>query len=238
MRDPSDDALARERSRMVEVVARHFRDTRSTTGENELVEGVRAAMLCVERDRFVPESLRSEAYADSALPIGCGQTISQPFIVALMTQLARVGPNSRVLEIGTGSGYEAAVLAEIAAEVYTIELDPALAERASALFDELGTSRIQARCGDGFDGWPEAAPFDAILVTACAKEVQGPLVEQLSPDGRLIIPIGRPNAFQELQVIRSIGGGEHAVQHVLPVAFVPFVHEPDGGQGETGRGSA
>jgi protein-L-isoaspartate(D-aspartate) O-methyltransferase len=212
---------------MVEVVARHFRDTSDTTGEDALSEEVRAAMLSVSRDLFVPEPLRHEAYADSALPIGCRQTISQPFIVALMIQLARIGPGTRVLEVGTGSGYEAAVLAEITEEVYTIELEPTLAERSGALFEELGLRGIHVRCGDGFDGWPEAAPFDAILVTACAEAVPGPLIDQLAPDGRMIIPIGRANAFQELQVIRLTGDGRYEVQHVLPVAFVPFVHDSD-----------
>jgi protein-L-isoaspartate(D-aspartate) O-methyltransferase len=210
---------------MVEQIARHFADTADETGEATLDERVREAMLAVPRHRFVPEALRARAYADSALPIGCGQTISQPFIVALMTQLGRIEPGARVLEIGTGSGYEAAVLAEIASEVYSVELIAELAERAEALFAELGISVVHVRTGDGFEGWPEAAPFDAILVTACASEVPQPLVDQLSPYGRLVIPVGQPRAYQELQVIRATGGGEHVVQHVLPVAFVPFVHE-------------
>ncbi len=219
----------RDLQQMVAQVARHFRDTADVTGEDALDERVRDAMLAVPRHRFVPDALRPRAYADSALPIGCGQTISQPFIVALMTQLARIEADSRVLEIGTGSGYETAVLAEIASEVYSVELVPELAERAEALLAELGIARVHVRTGDGFLGWPEAAPFDAILVTACAAEIPRPLIEQLSPDGRMVIPVGQPNAFQELQVIRATGGGEHVVQHVLPVAFVPFVHEPDPG---------
>ena len=228
MRDEQSrsDRDARDAQEMVDQVARHFAETADTTGEAALEERVRDAMLAVPRHRFVPEALRPRAYADSALPIGCGQTISQPFIVALMTQLARVDHGARVLEIGTGSGYEAAVLAEVASEVFSIELVPELAERAEALFAELGISRVHVRTGDGFAGWPEAGPFDAILVTACAAEVPRPLIEQLAPDGRMVIPVGHPNAFQELQVVRATGGGEHVVQHVLPVAFVPFVHEP------------
>jgi protein-L-isoaspartate(D-aspartate) O-methyltransferase len=225
MDETSAETDERAHAEMVEAIARHFRDTADLTGEPELTAAVRTAMLSVPRHRFVPEPLLHMAYADSALPIGFGQTISQPFIVALMTQLGRIAPGARVLEVGTGSGYEAAVLAEIAADVYTIELVPELAERSGALLDDLGFGGVRVRCGDGFDGWPEAAPFDAILVTACADEVPRPLVEQLSADGRLVIPIGRPGAFQELQVVRATGGGQHEVQHVLPVAFVPFVHE-------------
>jgi len=236
MDEKGTGAEDRARAAMVEAIARHFRDTADLTGEFELAAAVRAAMLAVPRHRFVPDGAGHLAYSDSALPIGFGQTISQPFIVALMTQLGRISAGARVLEVGTGSGYEAAVLAEIAADVYTLELLPELAERAAALLDELGFGRVRVRCGDGFGGWPEAAPFDAILVTACADEVPRPLVEQLRPGGRLIIPVGRPNAFQELQVVRAIGGGRHEVQHVLPVAFVPFVHEPEPGEGETGGG--
>jgi protein-L-isoaspartate(D-aspartate) O-methyltransferase len=223
----SGELYTRMAQDMADAVAQHFLDTGAETGEDRLNEAVRAAMLAVPRHRFVPDSLRHMAYADSALQIGFGQTISQPFIVALMTQLAQVGPGGRVLEVGTGSGYEAAVLAEIAQSVYSIELVPELAERAGALLEDLGYGKIRVRCGDGFGGWPEAAPFDAILVTACADEVPRPLVEQLEPGGRLIIPVTCPNALQELQVIRSMGGGEHAVQHVLPVAFVPFIHDSD-----------
>ena len=222
-RAPDQDA--RDLEQMVERVAWHFADTADVTGESALDERVREAMRTIPRHRFVPEALRPRACADSALPIGCGQTISQPFIVALMTQLARIDRGARVLEIGTGSGYEAAVLAALASEVYSVERVAELAERAEALFAELGISRIHVRTGDGFLGWPEAAPFDAILVTACAPQVPRPLIEQLAPDGRLVIPVGHPNAFQELQVIRATGGGEHVVQHGLPVAFVPFVHE-------------
>lgn len=228
----------RARAEMVEGIERHFRDTAGLTGESELVASVRKAMGSVPRHRFVPESLRHMAYADSALPIGFGQTISQPFIVALMTQLGRITQGARVLEVGTGSGYEAAVLAEIAADVYTVELVPELAEQSSALLDTLGLERIRVRCGDGFDGWPEAAPFDAILVTACAEEIPRPLVDQLKPDGRLVIPIGRPAAYQELQVVRATGGGAHEVQHVLPVAFVPFVHDSQADGSESGAEGA
>jgi len=212
---------------MVERIERHFEETADTTGEAALDARIRQALLSVPRHRFVPEALEARAYADSALPIGCGQTISQPFIVALMTQLARVDRSARVLEIGTGSGYETAVLAEVASEVFSVELVPELAERAEALFAELGIPRIHVRTGDGFLGWPEAAPFDAILVTACAAEVPSPLLEQLAPGGRMVIPVGQPNAFQELQVIEASGAGAPVVRHVLPVAFVPFVHDPE-----------
>jgi protein-L-isoaspartate(D-aspartate) O-methyltransferase len=234
MDETNSEMLGRERAEMVETIARHFRDTSALTGERELAARVRAAMLAVSRHRFVPDSLSHSAYTDSALPIGFGQTISQPFIVALMVQLSRIGPGARVLEVGTGSGYEAAILSELAEEVYTIELVPELATRARTTLEDLGYRRVQVRCSDGFDGWPEAAPFDAILVTACAHEMPRPLVAQLAPNGRMIIPVGRPNAYQELQVVRSTGDAEHEVQHVLPVAFVPFVHDPDRDEGDAG----
>jgi protein-L-isoaspartate(D-aspartate) O-methyltransferase len=186
---------------------------------------VLAAMGRVPRHRFVPEALQFRAYADHPLPIGSGQTISQPYIVALMTQLAELEPDDTVLEIGTGSGYQAAVLAEIARQVYTIEIVPELAETAKARLAELGYRNVTARTGDGYAGWKEAAPFDAILVTAAPPEVPPPLVEQLAPGGILVIPVGPQSRTQRLLRIEKSADGSTTTREVIPVIFVPLVRE-------------
>jgi protein-L-isoaspartate(D-aspartate) O-methyltransferase len=183
------------------------------------------AMGRVPRERFVPAVLRPSAYADHALPIGNGQTISQPYIVALMTQLAEVGPDEIVLEIGTGSGYQAAVLSGLAREVYTIEIIPELAETASERLRELGYDNVTVRTGDGYLGWPEKGPFDVILVTAAPPEVPPPLVEQLAPDGVLVIPVGPQSRVQNLLRIVKSADGTTVTENVLPVVFVPLVRE-------------
>jgi protein-L-isoaspartate(D-aspartate) O-methyltransferase len=159
------------------------------------------------------------------LPIGYGQTISQPYIVALMSDLARVKPGQRVLEIGTGSGYQAAILAALGAEVRTIEIVPELAESAAARLDALGYEQVQARQGDGYYGWPEDAPYDAILVTAAAGSIPPPLIEQLRPGGRMIIPIGPPFLTQQLVLVQKDTDGAVRTQALLPVSFVPFTRE-------------
>jgi protein-L-isoaspartate(D-aspartate) O-methyltransferase len=171
----------------------------------------------VERHNFVMPGNVAQAYDDTPLPIGEGQTISQPYIVALMTELARVDERSRVLEIGTGCGYQAAVLSRIAAEVFTIEIIESLGKSAEARFAQLGFHNVHVRIGDGYYGWPEAAPFDSILVVAAAQEVPPPLLDQLKQDGRLVIPIGEH--YQELEVITKREGGFHR-ETVLPVRFV------------------
>lgn len=177
------------------------------------------AMRAVPRHRFVPDHLLAQAYANRPLPIGLDQTISQPFIVAYMTQLAGVRPGMTVLEIGTGSGYQAAVLAEIGAQVYTIEIIEALGRRAEALLKDLGYTNIHVRIGDGFQGWPEHAPFDAILVTAAPEDVPQPLVDQLAVGARLVIPVG--GGRQELRVLTRTRDGVHT-RRDLPVRFVPM----------------
>jgi len=187
---------------------------------------VLAAMGRVPRHLFVPAALRFRAYADHPLPIGNGQTISQPYIVALMTQLAEVEPDDVVLEIGTGSGYQAAVLSEIAREVYTIEIVPDLAETAKARLAEIGYRNVTVRTGDGYLGWKERAPFDAILVTAAAPEVPPPLVEQLGPGGILVIPVGPQSQVQSLLRIQKAADGSTVIREILPVVFVPLVRQP------------
>jgi protein-L-isoaspartate(D-aspartate) O-methyltransferase len=194
-----------------QLIARGIKDAR-----------VLAAMASVPRDEFVSERHRKRAYADGPLPIGENQTISQPYIVALMTELAHLDENSRVLEIGTGSGYQAAVLHEVAGEVYSIEIIEALARSAKERLLRLGFGDIHLRQGDGYRGWPEEAPFDAILVTAAPAVVPEPLKEQLAPGGRLIIPVG--SGVQELVVYtRSSSGLER--ESIIPVIFVPMTGE-------------
>ncbi len=210
---PTEDAFAAARRRMVaeQIEARDVRDPR-----------VLAALRRVPRHEFVPESERKHAYADRPLGIGLDQTISQPYVVAAMTELARAGPDARVLEVGTGSGYQAAVLAELAAEVYTIEILEPLARRAEGTLRRLGYANVHVRHGDGWLGWPEAAPFDAIVVTAAPPRVPPALLEQLVEGGRLVIPVGR--SWQELEVhVRTPDGFE--VERVFPVRFVPMTGE-------------
>jgi protein-L-isoaspartate(D-aspartate) O-methyltransferase len=185
---------------------------------------VLAAMRTVPRHRFIPEPLRDRAYQDSPLPIGLGQTISQPYIVAFMTQALDVEPGHRVLEIGTGSGYQAAVLAELTGEVYSIEVLPDLAERARVTLAALGYDRVQLRAGNGYLGWPEHAPFDRIMVTAAPPEIPPALVQQLKIGGLMAIPVGTTE--QELQILRRTASGLETLR-TLPVRFVPMTGRPD-----------
>jgi protein-L-isoaspartate(D-aspartate) O-methyltransferase len=180
---------------------------------------VLAAMLKVARHRFVPANLVDSAYEDNPLPLMLGQTISQPYIVGYMTQVLQLRSSDRVLEIGTGSGYQAAVLGELVAEVYTIEILPELAAQAGSVLEALGYANIRIRCGDGYLGWPEAAPFDRIIVTAAPDHIPQPLVDQLKPGGKMIIPVGR--ADQELVLIEK---GEQGISRrsTIPVRFVPM----------------
>ncbi|MCX7712923.1 MAG: protein-L-isoaspartate(D-aspartate) O-methyltransferase [Chthoniobacterales bacterium] len=208
----SDDPYLAARLRMVETQlippSRNIRDER-----------VLNAMRKVPRHEFVPEKYRSEAYEDHPLPIGHGQTISQPYIVAFMTEKIAPKPTDRILEIGTGSGYQAAILAELAAEVYSIEIIEPLAEFARSNLQRLGYKNVHIRTGDGYLGWPEAAPFDAIIVTCAPNEIPPPLIAQLREGGRMIIPVG--NAFQQLILLEKREGSLHQ-QAVLPVRFVPM----------------
>jgi protein-L-isoaspartate(D-aspartate) O-methyltransferase len=206
----------KERLRMVEeqLVPRGIADER-----------VLRAMATVPRHAFVPPSMRHLAYQDSPLPIGQDQTISQPYIVAAMTEQAAIDERSRVLEIGTGSGYQTAILAEIAAEVYSIEIVPPLARQAETLLRALGYDRVHLRVGDGYQGWPEAAPFDAILVAAAPPAIPQPLVEQLAVGGKLIIPVGRDT--QELRVLTKTTVGVMS-ERLFEVRFVPMTGRAQG----------
>lgn len=179
------------------------------------------AMRAVPRHRFVPARLARSAYADNPLPIGEGQTISQPYIVALMTQTLGVKEGDRVLEIGTGSAYQAAVLAELAAEVYSIEIRGPLAESAAALLEELDYANVRTRHADGYYGWPEAAPFDHVMITAAVDHVPPPLLQQLADGGRLVLPLGNPFAHQSLVVVTKTEDG-FRMREILGVLFVPM----------------
>ena len=222
-----------EREALLREIEEEIRETAHLTGVRSLSEPVRRALLRVPRHRFVPEHLQAVAYENRALPLAFDQTVSQPYVVALMTELARAGPDRRVLEIGTGSGYQAAVLAELCGRLWSIETVPELAEAARRRLEELGYRGVAIRVGDGHHGWPELAPFDAIVVTAAALEIPPALERQLAPGGRLIIPVGPPGGVQDLRLVeRDAETGLRRVRTVLPVAFVPLVggDEPDTGR--------
>ena len=218
-----DDAAARKR--MVEEIVMMARETGAETGRGRFRDAVMNAMGKVPRHRFVPTPQESFAYDNRPLEIGDGQTISQPYIVALMTDLIDPKPTDVVLEIGTGSGYQAAVLAELVARVYTVEIVEPLGLRAAKVLGELGYRNVQARIGDGYAGWPEAAPFDAIVVTAAAAAVPQPLVDQLKPGGRMVLPIGEPAEVQHLLLVEKRADGSATTRRTLPVRFVPLTRD-------------
>lgn len=211
--DAGHEAAARAHMVATQIEARGVKDPR-----------VLEAMRRVERHRFVPAAVRPHAYEDRPLPIGHEQTISQPYVVALMTELARVRGDARVLEIGTGSGYQAAVLSVLAREVYTIEIVAPLAAEARARLAGLGYANVAVRAGDGYRGWPEKAPFDAIVLTAAPPEIPGPLLDQLAVGGRLVAPVGEPGGAQELVVVERTPAGLLR-RSALPVRFVPMTGE-------------
>lgn len=211
----------RASERMLREIEEEVRYTRHFLGLDTLSPAVRQALLDVPRHAFVPDALQDAAYDNSPLPIGEGQTISQPYIVAIMTELLALGPEQQVLEIGSGSGYQTAVLARLAKQVYSIEIVETLAKRAANRLKLLGYHNVEMRVGDGYRGWPEAAPFDAIIITAATESVPPPLLEQLKPGGRLIVPLD--NGFdQELTLISKAPSGEISQRKLLPVAFVPM----------------
>jgi len=219
------DPNAEARRGMIKAIEADVRQTSFYINKKSLDPRVMAVMGRVERHKFMPPSESSWAYANQPLPIGHGQTISQPYIVALMTDLISVKPGARVLEIGTGSGYQAAVLAEMGAEVYTIEIIDPLARQASKRLEELGYGHIMTRQGDGYYGWPEEAPFDAIVVTAAADHVPPPLIRQLKPGGVMVIPVGSRFMVQQLVLISKDDTGGLTTRQVLPVRFVPLTGE-------------
>lgn len=225
MNAEAQDPYAAQRKAMLDDIVALTRATRFETGRAALHERVLAAMTKVPRHRFVLPGSERYAYDNRPLPIGHGQTISQPFIVALMTDLLDLRPGGKVLEIGTGSGYQAAVLAELAGEVYTIEIVAPLAREATARLATLGYCNVYTRSGDGYLGWPEQAPFDAIMVTAGALEVPPALVAQLKPGGRLVIPVGPQWSGQSLLVIEKDASGKTTTRNVLAVRFVPLTRD-------------
>jgi protein-L-isoaspartate(D-aspartate) O-methyltransferase len=214
--------------KMLQDIEDEVRYTRTMIGRDALGPRVMEAMAEVPRHEFVPTHEQIYAYANGPLPIGHGQTISQPYIVALMTDLLECGPDDKVLEIGTGSGYQAAILSRVVNQVYSVEIIPELAERAAERLAHLGYSNVETRHGDGYLGWPEHAPYDGILVTAAAPSVPPPLVEQLRDGARLVIPVGPPYGHQELLVIEKRPDGSTRTRDILGVAFVPLTRSrPD-----------
>jgi protein-L-isoaspartate(D-aspartate) O-methyltransferase len=211
-----------EHDALIAEIEADARETAGWTGRDHFHPHVLAALRKVRRAAFVPKDATARAYVNAPLPIGCGQTISQPFIVALMTDLLELRPEHRVLEVGTGSGYQAAVLAELSRHVFSIEVIPELAERARHVLAAEGYGRVALRVGDGAQGWREYAPFDAIIVTAAARDVPQALVEQLGPGGKLVVPVGEPHGDQELRLLCKAKNGKATSRTILPVAFVPL----------------
>ncbi len=211
-----------ERSALLTEIAAEMRETAHWTGRATLSPRVAAALAKVRREAFVAPGSERAAYENRPLPIGHGQTISQPFIVALMTELLDLEPEHTVLEIGTGSGYQAAVLAELARSVCSIEVIPELAASAAAALTGQGRLNVELRTGDGALGWPELAPFDAIIVTAAARDIPPALLEQLRPGGRMVIPVGPRHGDQKLLLVSKDATGTVTQRTVLPVAFVPL----------------
>jgi protein-L-isoaspartate(D-aspartate) O-methyltransferase len=222
-----DPQCAPERAAMVETIRGYARSEANVLGPQGISERVLEAMGQTDRHRFVPGRSCSVAYMDGPVLIGQGQTISQPFIVALMTDLAAVKVDDTVLEVGTGSGYQAAVLARLVRKVCTVEIIPALAEAAANVLKDLGYDNVSVRVGDGYQGWSECGPFDAVIVTAALEHVPPPLIEQLKVGGRLIMPLGLADAPQELTVIEKIAPNETRTRSVILVHFVPFTRSQD-----------
>ncbi|WP_416222320.1 protein-L-isoaspartate(D-aspartate) O-methyltransferase [Sphingosinicella sp. LY1275] len=223
---PATQDRARERDLMI-LSVENMAATAGASESRSITPRVLAAMRLVPRHHFVPEDVRAHAYQNRPLPIGHDATISQPYIVALMTGLLEPGPRDHVLEVGTGSGYQAAVLSRLVAQVHSVEIVTPLARRAAAQLKALGYGNVVVRAGDGYAGWPEAAPFDAIIVTAGANHVPKPLLAQLKPGGRLVIPVGPDADNLVLTVIEKDARGRFTRRAVTPVRFVPLVRAKD-----------
>jgi len=217
-----------DRAAMLRDIEEEVALTRREIGKGALQDRVMAAMAKVPRERFVPESHRVLAFRNGAVPIGHGQTISQPYIVALMTDLVEPRPDSTILEVGTGSGYQAAVLAQLVRQVYSVEIVEALAQAAGERLARLGYDNVTVRHADGYRGWQEHAPFDGIVVTAAAPHIPQPLIEQLKPGARLVIPVGLPGCVQMLKVVEKQADGSCSSRDVLMVAFVPLTRASTG----------
>lgn len=214
--------LLHDRDQLLADIRAEAYETRHATGRAAFDERVLAALRDVPREEFVGDALRRQAYGNHPLPIGCGQTISQPYIVALMTDLVDPQPDDVVLEIGTGSGYQAAILSRLVRRVYTVEIVGELADAARARLQRLGCDNVEVRTGNGRLGWPEHAPYDAIIVAAAPGRIPPALVGQLKPGGVLVIPVGPQHAGQDLLAISRDAAGRVTQRHVLPVAFVPL----------------
>ena len=208
--------------RMIEDIRFETLESRNFTGVSVIAPQIIDALRQTPREAFVTDGFEGNAYANRPLPLCHGQTISQPFIVALMTQLLMPRPDHTILEVGTGSGYQAAVLARLVRHVVSIEIIAELAKRATELLRSQQVNNVEIHHGDGYLGWPESAPYDGIIVTACAPAVPPPLIDQLKPGGRMIIPIGQAHAYQELRLVEKSEDGAVTARNVLPVAFVPF----------------
>jgi protein-L-isoaspartate(D-aspartate) O-methyltransferase len=219
--DPAD-AYGKAREKLLAEIAQDVRDTAAYLNRRELDERVMQALARVPRHEFVPASARAAAYENRPLPIGHGQTISQPYIVAIMTDLVEPRPGCRAFELGTGSGYQAAILSELCENVYTVEIVEPLGVAARARLERLGRSNIEVRLGDGYYGWAEHAPFDVIVVTAVASHIPPPLIKQLKPGGRMILPVGTRFTTQQLVLVSKGEDGHITTRQVLPVAFVPL----------------
>jgi protein-L-isoaspartate(D-aspartate) O-methyltransferase len=213
--------------RLMQEIDAEVRYTRRMTGRGTLDGQVLSAVREVPRDEFVPANLVDRAYDNRPLPIGDGQTISQPYMVALMTDLLEPHPDHVVLEVGTGSGYQAAVLSRLVKRVYSIEIIPTLAEQARMRLRRLGCGNVNIRVADGYQGWPEHAPYDSIIVTAAAPHVPPPLINQLKPGGRLVVPVGPSHYGQQLMLLTKAEDGSNETRVVIPVAFVPLTGDHD-----------
>ncbi len=213
---------SKQMQRLLDEIESEYRFTCTMTGKKSLDPKVKTALSNVPRDKFVPKDLTDLAFYNGPLAIGYGQTISQPYIVALMTDLLELEADHTVLEIGTGSGYQAAILSQLCKQVYSIEYLPELAEIARDRLQKLGFNNVETKAGNGYEGWPEHAPYDGIIVTAAATHIPQALIEQLKPGGRLVIPVGEPYLHQELELVEKTEDGEINIKEVLGVSFVPF----------------
>jgi len=214
--------MNKQLQRLLDEIEREYRLTSRMTGKQSLDPKVKLALSDVPRNKFVAKDSIAYAFENGPLPIGYGQTISQPYIVALMTDLLELKADYTVLEIGTGSGYQAAILSQLCKQVFSIEYVPELADIAKARLQKLGYNNVETKTGNGYAGWPEYAPFDAIIVTAAASHIPKPLTEQLKPGGRMVIPVGQPYSYQELMLVEKSDDGELNIKQVLGVSFVPF----------------